>query len=181
MLEDFYGRTNGTTKKSVFIKNCFSKNMLVFGTAHIGGLAACTYSTGKDFKVKYDAEFPKNPETYFDKSVYPIMIENCYSIDSEVFSTWDDSGAFISCGSKLIARNCFTNNTIYASTLTGVFIGRDVSNHAGGSAIFDDKGNKSISAYFENCYTSGIIEGSEAIGGFIGYMNATENTNAAVF
>ena len=181
MLEDLYGRTNGTTKKSVFIKNCFSKNMLILGTAHIGGFAACTFSRGTDFKVKYDAEFPKNPEAYFNKSVYPIMIENCYSIDSEVFSTWDDSGAFISCGSKLIARNCFTNNTIYASTLTGVFIGRDVSRDSGDLGLYDDKGNKSISAYFENCYTSGIIEGSEAIGGFIGYMNSTESTNAAVF
>ena len=177
----FIGRVNGVTRRSVFIRNCSSEQSYICGTSHIGGLTACQHNTGTNYKVKYNAKFPEQPEAFLNTLVYSEVIENCYSVDCEVFSTDGDSGGFISCGGKFIARNCFTNNTIYANTKTGVFIGREVSKDSGSNGLYDDAGVKSINSYYENCYTSGIIEGKEAIGGFMGYMNSNSSTSQAVF
>ena len=174
------GRTNGAKNKSVFIKNCSERNSYVCGTEHIGGLTGCQLNTGT-YAVKYNAAFPNTPEAFLGSAIYPEMIDSCYAVDSEVFSTGGDSGGFISCGGKIIVRNCFTNNTIYANIYTGVFIGREVSAQCGEVGLYDDSGNTSINSYFENCYTSGIIEGANGIGGFIGYLNPTSRTKSAVF
>ena len=169
------GRTNGVTTRGVFIKDCSTTNMIVTGTQHIGGFSACTYSKNTSIKIKYNAKFPNMAEAFFNDNIYTVIIENCYSTNCEIFSTLDDSGAFISCGGELIVRNCFTNNTIYANTKTGVFIGRNFTES--GSGLYDDKNNNIIHSYFENCYTSGIIEGKNIIGGFVGYTHGPLGVN----
>ena len=108
------GRVDGYTGGNIFLENCSTLRSYIYGTSHIGGMTACQYNIGK-YQVKYNAEFPKSPEAWMGKgvAVFPEMVENCYSVDCEVFSNGEDSGAILSCGDGFICRNCFTNNTMY--------------------------------------------------------------------
>lgn len=113
-------------------------------------------------------------------AIYPEIIENCYSANCEIFSIdkTGDSGAFISCGGKFIARNCFTNNAIYGNIRTGAFIGRIVTRQSLSQGLYDDAGSDMVETYFENCFSSGTVEGKEEIGGFTGYEeNGTIDTD----
>ncbi|MGN1112608.1 MAG: hypothetical protein ACI4RP_05335, partial [Acutalibacteraceae bacterium] len=195
------GRTAFLTKDigDSFIKNCSTSDSYMYGADHIGGLTSwfgCPYQA-KD--CKYNTPFPDTPESYVmvgNESVsksttledmnnlchYPIMIENCSSTDCEIFSTGHDSGALISCGRGLLVRNSYTNNKIYAIDSTGGFIGRVASERDDvaptpyvSGYIMDDQEKFTISSYFENCYSSGIVEGKEAMGGFIGIDNSSRN------
>ena len=181
------GRLNHAAyNDNVFIKNCASEKVYIAGIDHVGGFSGCICNANRDdgYHVKYNAEFPEQPEAFLKKAaIFPTMIENCFSVDSEVFSTGADSGAFISCGGVFIVRNCFTNNTIYANSETGAFIGklftRVYDNNPTDStpysdSLYDDAGVRSVSLYMENCYSSGIIEGNKNIGGFIGITNFTQ-------
>ena len=168
----------------VFIRNCSSQNCYVFGTMHSGGLTGCQHNTGTNYKVKYDEAFPDSPEVWMDRDhtntnyqVYPEMIENCYSVDCELYSLdmLGDSGGLLSCGGKLICRNCFTNNIVYGAKKTGAFFGRIVTTDSGGSGLYDDAGKKRVEIYFENCYASGSIEGTSKIGGFVGFEDGSDN------
>ncbi|WP_255882436.1 MULTISPECIES: SpaA isopeptide-forming pilin-related protein [unclassified Ruminococcus] len=165
---------------NMFIENCSTQNYYIYGLDHIAGIAAYTQLADASSvfpSVKYNAEMPSTPEAFVYQPetttpVYPVVIENSYSVDCELFSTGSDSGSFISCGQSLIVRNCFTNNTIYAGYNTGGFIGRCA--YPGDSRpakMYDDAGQRSIGNYFENCYSTGIVEGKSAMGGFTGLDN----------
>lgn len=194
-----YGNTG-----DLFIKNCSTSNCYMYGKDHLGGL---TSFMGNHYETRsrYDREFPENPERFYlikrdytsdnlkKYNYFPIMVEDCYSVDCTIFSTGSDSGAFISCGRTIVARNCFTNNTIYANDNTGGFIGRVVNANA--PFIKDARGDNgespaghesfTIGSYFTNCYSSGIVEGSTAMGGFVGldstkrsYSNIQKDDNS---
>lgn len=161
----YYGNT--------FFKNCSTSNYYMYGGDHIGSILAYTMVVDNPL-VKYNAKFPDTPETflYQENGVFPVFVENCYSVDCELFSTGADSGAFISCGCSISFRNCFTNDNIYSKYNTGGFIGRNAGAiDARPKKMFDDAGNRLITNYFENCYSSGIVEGGAAMGGFVGLDN----------
>lgn len=177
------GRTQ-TTSGNSFIRNCSSSNCYVYGTMHSGGLTGCQHNQGT-YSVKYDVAFPNSPETWLNKTqIFPQMFENCYSVDCEMYSTdtQGDSGAFISCGVKMICRNCFTNNIIYGNQRTGAFFGR-ITTYSGSVApgLYDDGGNLRVNIYFENCYASGSVEGNSKIGGFLALDNNQSGGGVAVY
>ena len=184
---------------NAYLRNCSIENAYVRGNGgHVGSFIAIACS-GVDSPVKYNASIPDVPEATFgntdtaigsDNPRYPIIIENSYSIDSEVHSTSGHSGGFISCdGGGIIVKNCFTNNSMYGEGQTGGFIGSQISvttseeikSH--GRQI-DDAGNSTIAAYFENCYSSGVVEGKKEIGGFVGndaQVNRGEVGGASIY
>ena len=165
---------------NAYVKDCSVSNAYTRGVGHIGGFCSISCS-GLESAVRYDATIPDDPEATFGNTsttsggevAYPIIIENSYSINSEIFSTAGHSGGFMSCdGGGIIVRNCFTNNSMYGEVQTGGFIGCQISceeneGTSHGNQI-DDAGVCEISAYFENCYSSGVVEGEREIGGFVG-------------
>ena len=173
------GRVDGYTGGNIFLENCSTLRSYIYGTSHIGGMTACQYNTGT-YNVKYNAEFPKSPEVWMEKggAVFPEMVENCYSVDCEVFSNGEDSGAILSCGDGFICRNCFTNNTMYGNKKTGAYIGRVVTVSSPNASLYDDKGNYTLNEAFINCFSSGSVEGAEKIGGFTGFQNSGSNQNS---
>ena len=173
------GRVDGYKGGNIFLENCSTLRSYIYGTSHIGGMTACQYNTGT-YKVKYNAEFPKFPEAWMGKgvAVFPEMVENCYSVDCEVFSNGEDSGAILSCGDGFICRNCFTNNTMYGNKKTGAYIGRVVTLSSPNASLYDDKGNYTLNEAFINCFSSGSVEGAEKIGGFTAYQNSGNNQNS---
>ena len=155
----------GNYKHGLF-NNCSTSNSYIYGKGHVGGTFSYINSSAS-ISVNYKASYPKNPEAFVlsGTALFPIMFNNCYSIDCELFSTGADSGAFISCGAGILATNCYTNNTMYSNNNTGAFIGRVIH----GQCMYDDANKKNIGSYFSNCYTSGIVEGERAMGGFTGF------------
>lgn len=156
-----------------FFENCSTANYYMFGGSHIGGFSSYMGTSYKT-AVKYDTEFPNKPEAFVYQSdgayaTFPIMLKNCYSVDCEIFSTDHDSGSFISCGDSIIAKNCFCNNTIYARDNTSGFIGRVATKR--GVRLYDDAYGCSINSYFDSCWSSGIVEGKDAMAGFVGVDN----------
>ena len=170
------GRVDGYKGGNIFLENCSTLRSYIYGISHIGGMTACQYNTGK-YKVKYNAEFPDSPEVWMfkDEAVFPEMIEKCYSVDCEVFSNGDDSGAIISCGDGFICRNCFTNNTMYGNTRTGAFIGRVVTQSSPNASLYDDGYSRTLNESFINCFSSGSVEGSGEIGGFVALQHSSNN------
>ncbi len=195
------------SSSGTFVKNCSANSNIVIGGDHVGGVSSniqaksmenvhdskgdeidiiLPQTQGKDNNdpISYNVPFPEKPEKIIfdydpDTNIkyYPNMFENSYSVDCELFSLGVDSGAFISCGIGIVARNCYTNNNIYADTNTGAFIGR-ASSRLGIYAMKDDADDGdhyTISNFFENCYSSGIVEGRNAMGGFAGYVQGIRN------
>lgn len=173
------GRVDGYNGGNIFLENCSTLRSYIYGTSHIGGMTACQYNIGK-YQVKYNAEFPKSPEVWMEKggAVFPEMVENCYSVDCEVFSNGEDSGAILSCGDGFICRNCFTNNTMYGNKKTGAYIGRVVTQSSPNASLYDDGHGRTLNESFINCFSSGSVEGSEKIGGFTGFQNSGSNQNS---
>lgn len=102
---------------------------------------------------------------------YPSIFENCATVDSEVYDIGaNHSGTFVSClQGDIIFKNCFSNCTIYAKTQQGVFTGACIG--SGDGFYYPYNGEKKlVNSYFENCYTSGSIEGNSSIGGFVGML-----------
>lgn len=177
-----------------FMKNCSTEKSYMYGSDHIGGLTSWFGTEYEANDCKYNSDFPDVPEQcvldqQFVKNLsktstreyiqqynhYPLMFENCSSTDCEIYSTGHDSGALISCGRGLLVRNSFTNNKIYAIDNTGGFIGRlgtDRFSKVKFGIFHDDNNNCSLTDYFENCYSSGVVEGKEAMGGFVGLDNS---------
>ena len=166
---------------NTFVKDCSTSNMYIYGAGqHTSGFIGCVSGAQNSFSggygVRYDVEYPSQPEALFGNSSttlnttdsrYPFYITDCYSIDCEIFSTSGHSGGFISCmDSGVICKNSFCNNSIYGEDSTGVFIGCQVGYSWG--PFYDDTNAQTINAYFENCYTSGVVEGTTSIGGFVG-------------
>lgn len=159
----------GRYKHGLF-NNCSTSNSYIYGKGHVGGTFSYMRSVAS-ISVNYKASYPKNPEAFVlsGTAPFPIMFNNCYSVDCELFSTGADSGAFISCGANILTTNCYTNNTMYSNNNTGAFIGRIVNNERDLPRMYDDANNQTIGCYFSNCYTSGIVEGEIAMGGFAGF------------
>lgn len=183
------GREEGE-KGNVFVRNCSSQNCYVFGDDHSGGLTGCQHNYGTKYQAKYNVEFPSSPEVWMsddtasaNNAYFPEIVENCYSVNCEVFSVGPegDSGGLISCGGKFICRNSFTNNIIYGRTRTGNFLGRIVTLQSGANGLYDDKGNRGVEIYFENCFASGTVEGTQEIGGFVGFDSGLANAGVAVY
>ncbi len=165
---------NGATG-GVFFQNCSTSNLTILGQDHVGGLASNVSS--QDCKKSYTAlqDQPDDPIQRMNKyerfvidedNTYPIVFDTCYSVDCELFSIGVDSGAFVSCGYGIIAKNCYTNNNIYSDSNTGGFIGRVVYHQR----LLDANKHATLSAYFDSCYSSGIVEGRNAMGGFVGLV-----------
>lgn len=204
------GRTNNENDSGDrFIRNCSTSNMIMFGGMHLGGLTSFasayityqgSYSANNNnnlrkLKQSYNIEFPSDPFSYAMNALnsrttshYPLMIFECSSTDSTLFSLGADSGSFISCGCNLRVKNCYSNNTIYAKNNTGGFIGRCADINMRGEpsvSMKDDNSNVTVSSHFQNCYSSGIVEGTVAMGGFVGLLNGRraaegENTEVAI-
>lgn len=179
----FIGRTS--VYNNAFVKNCSNSGYYIRGASHVGGFSAL-FRVGNNDKnesvasVAYDSAFPAVPEAFLGSKVYGVMAENCYSLDSEVFSVADgsaaDSGAMFSCVGGVVIRNCYTNNVMYGDKQTGGFVGRVVAGPAASPApgitgnYYDKANTASVNSYFENCYSSGVVEGNERIGGFVAYI-----------
>ncbi|MGO5078320.1 pullulanase X25 domain-containing protein, partial [Oscillospiraceae bacterium LCP25S3_E3] len=191
----------GSYKNNLLVNNCSTSNGYMYGKGHLGGMFSYTQSRGRTL-AKYDIKFPESPEAIVYMSPwtfketgtdekgkpktiswdpYPVFFNNCSSVDCELFSTGDDSGAFVSCGSGILAVNCYTNNTMYSNGNTGGFIGRVGHNlssrlktstvgdiEATDACMYDDNGKPTIGCCFRNCYTAGVVEGKCAMGGFTG-------------
>lgn len=172
----------------LFVKSCSTSGYVVFETMHTAGFMAYAGGVSPAYNVKYDAPFPQMPEAYNKDSNkrFGIMVEDCYSVDSRVFSYTEtgsaaDSGAMFSCMSGTCVRNCYTNNIMYGNEKVGAFLGRVIVNNASSSrtiAYFDDAGRPTVNSYFENCYASGIVEGNDKIGGFAGMIDSQNNPAA---
>ncbi len=175
----FGGR--GQYRNNLLMNNCSTSNGYIYGTDHIGGMFSFTTAwgsySGNNLAARYDIDFPECPEAiayanYYSNSYsacpYPVYFNNSYSVDCEMFSTGNDSGMFVSCGGNIVARNCYTNNTMYANSNTAGFIGRV---HHCNQEMYDDNGKQTIGSYFKNCYTAGTVEGKMDMGGFTGLDN----------
>lgn len=168
-----------------FIKNCSTEKGVMFGGQHVGGLTSFISSTrfsADNDKQKYDVDFPDDAFDLVMRTTnftYPFMVFDSYSVDCVLFSLGADSGSLISCGTGMRVKNCYTNNTIYAENNTGGFIGRtaDVNLAGGTPPMIDDASGRqyTVNNSFENCYSSGIVEGSVAMGGFVGLTNGRRN------
>lgn len=191
-LSGLVGRSNRLANSGDrFIKNSSTEKCILFGGEHVGGLtsfinARMTGTTAAN-KFVYDVSYPADAFSYAMSTstpVYPFMIFDSYSTDSVLFSLGADSGSFISCGESIRAKNCYSNNTIYAENNTGGFIGRcaDTNMTQQSNACLKDNNNTlNVNSSFESCYSSGIVEGSVAMGGFIGLVNGRRSsTNSEI-
>lgn len=87
-------------------------------------------------------------------------VTNSYAEGGVTISTGGHSGGFVSCPGYCYVENCFCNITMYGNTQTGVFNGVNHFNNA-----------------FVNCGASGVVEGTNQVGGFVG--DATRGTSSA--
>ena len=181
-----------------YFNNCMIRNSYVHGNAHCamfssynGGAAfypnnSYIGDTDPTAETFYFTDIPSSIEevekvwkgqtieyegrTYkLSSTSYPCIYKNSMAVDSEVYDTGSNhSGTFVSCmQSQIIFKNCFTNSTIYANQQSGVFIGCVIGSADG--CYLNIEGEKTlVNAYFENCYSSGLIEGKTSEGGFIG-------------
>ena len=181
-------RTNSKGSGDNYIINCSTSNYVIFGGAHIGGLTSYIGVDGDvtpDSGQFYNSELPTNAQMFENAmststAKYPWVVLNSYSTDSIIFSTAADSGSFISCCDSVIAQNCYSNNTIYAHHNTGGFVGRSATIAAG--HLRDANGETNINSYFHDCFSTGVVEGSVAMGGFIGLdMGFREQNNIEVY
>ncbi len=114
----------------------------------------------------------------------PNIFEDSYTIDSLVFdvNSTGHSGTFTSCtDGGDIYNNCFSNCTIYAMTRTGVFCGNANGTRGTFMNVDTDGDGKPdtrtlVNTYFENCFTSGLVEGQSMLGGFIGGVFEHQNS-----
>ena len=126
---------------NTFVKDCSSSNIYLYGKGqHTSGFMGCVCPVQGKFKggfgVKYDIEYPQEPEALFGNSStslnnsnsrYPVYMTDCYSINCEIFSSSGHSGGLISCmDSGLICKNSFSNNSIYGESAVGVIMGCQV-------------------------------------------------------
>ena len=171
---------------NAFVKDCSSSNLYLYGAGeHTSGFSGCICPSqagnGGGYGVKYTVDYPEQPEALFGNnstslntasSKYPFYILDCYSIDCEIFATKGHAGGLISCiDSGIICKNSFSNNSIYGEGQVGVIMGCQVA--ASKTPLYDDSNKQTVNCYFENCYSSGVVEGKNAIGGFMGADNDT--------
>ncbi|MCC8192322.1 MAG: hypothetical protein LIO41_04705 [Ruminococcus sp.] len=174
---------------SVYVRDCSVSDSIVLANGHTACLASYTntnmnydYTSDSTANVVKSTEIPETLdeiEGYMSNSTtYLAIFEDSYVVDSYVYDTGGThSGTFISCTQGgLVCRRCFTNSTIYGSDRLGVFIGAVIG--SGGQGFImeveedgdGDLVDTRVNAYFEDCYTSGVIEGSSRLGGFVGMI-----------
>ncbi len=91
-------------------------------------------------------------------------ITNSFAIDGVIISAGGHSGGFSSCNDYVCTiRNCFTNNKVFGAGQTGGF-----------------EGYCAQTAYV-NCYSSGSVEGYEALGGFVALSSKRDNNTYSTF
>lgn len=106
-------------------------------------------------------------------NIFPTIMENCGAIDCEVYirgGSPNHSGGFISCTQGFILfRQCFSNTKMYCATQAGIFLGACIG--SGDGFYCQIEGKKTwVNSYFKDCYTSGVIEGTRSMGGFVGMI-----------
>ncbi|WP_201759592.1 MULTISPECIES: InlB B-repeat-containing protein [Anaerotruncus] len=154
------------------MKQVSVEDSIVHGAAHTGGIVSGWNGDGStslnSFFVHMDQCHVRNVTTYgtscvgsFVGPVSGYKITNSYSIDSYDISTSSHSGGFISCPGNCWIENCFTNVKLYCNTDGGVFYG--IGHYAN---------------HFENCFASGVVEGSSNVGGFFG--RDEQNTDTCI-
>ena len=99
----------------------------------------------------------------FVAPLWGSKVTNSYAVDGVTISTGGHSGGFISCPGYNYVENCFCNITMYGNTKTAVFSGV-----AHGT-------NKYV-----NCYASGVVEGTDCVGGFVG-CGANETSGSTYY
>ncbi len=158
------GKINSNSANKDIIKNVNVKNATIFGQKYLGGIFGLSYEES----LKLIACSMEDSLIFGSAHIGSLcgridsgceLISRCYSVGSKVFSVGDHSGGFMACGGSLkLVEYTFTDVEVYGYRQTGGF--------AGGL-----NGN----CNFVSCYTSGSIEGVEALGGFIGRV---ENANS---
>ncbi|MCD7722945.1 MAG: hypothetical protein LUH82_03200 [Clostridiales bacterium] len=127
-------------------------------------------------------------ETYTLNTYSPTIYENCGTLDCGLYVTAKSAGhngGFVAClQGGMIFKNCFSTTDCYSSTQCGVFTGALIGSGVGfyypdvcDDPDCDDSDLSSgehasvlTNVVFENCWTSGSIEGSSKIGGFVGMI-----------
>ncbi len=173
----------------VYVRDCSVSDSIVLANGHTACLASYTntnmnydYTSDSTANVVKSTEIPETLseiEGYMSNSTtYLAIFEDSYVVDSYVYDYGGThSGTFISCTQGgLVCRRCFTNSTIYGSDRLGVFIGAVIGSGGQGFIMeveedgVGDLVDTRVNAYFEDCYTSGVIEGSSRLGGFVGMI-----------
>lgn len=181
-----------------YFNNCMIRNSYVCGSGHCATFASYNGTVSFDSTVSYIGDTDSTATSFYytdippsieevekvwkggyytydgktyklDNVRFPSIYKNSMAIDCEVYElAANHSGTFVSClQSFIIFKNCFTNSTIYATSQSGVFTGCVIG--CGDGFYYDVEGEKTlVNSYFENCYTSGLIEGKTSVGGFIG-------------
>lgn len=132
------------------------------------------YRDASDFSLTVPDGEEAAQYTYPLASTYlPNIMYNCAAIDNEVYirgSGSNHSGGFVSCmQGGMIFKDCFSNTTMYCNTQGGIFTGACIGSSDG--FYYELDGEKTlVSDLFENCYTSGVLEGNNRLGGFVGMI-----------
>ena len=143
------------------VENVGVEDSLVHNTGnHTGGLLTGWDGSGTvgSPRTVIDKCYAKNVYTYgsycvgnFIGPIPGAQVTNSYAVDGAAVSTGGHSGGLISCPGYCTVKNCFTNITMYGNITTGNFMGVPHYNNV-----------------FENCYSAGVVEGTNGIGGFMG-------------
>ncbi|MCD8328909.1 MAG: hypothetical protein LUC25_07445 [Ruminococcus sp.] len=179
----------GNSYYSVYVRDCSVSDSIVLANQHTACFASWTntnmnydYTSDSTDNVVKSTEIPETLseiEGYMSNStIYLAIFEDSYVVDSYVYDYGGThSGTFISCTQGgLVCRRCFTNSTLYGSDRLGVFIGAVIGSGGQGFIMeveengVGDLVDTRVNAYFEDCYTSGTVEGSSRLGGFVGMI-----------
>lgn len=160
--------SNGAVTKNI-INNLVVRDSLFFNGGH-ERFSSYTSPIGVVYQTDIDDYYTINNKLYGGNNVHVggatgrtdnSTIDSSFSVDSTIICTYQHSGGFIACtDGNLHVTDSFTNNKIYGNKSTGVFIGATTDKIAGGTV-------------FTRCYTSGSVEGTDNLGGFIGFVDNT--------
>ena len=148
------------------------KDSMIVGAAQVGALSGRT-STAFSHKIYLDHCYAENNICFGEQHVSSLCssinniysAEYCYSVGSVVISTGGHSGGLFSCGAGIDhVSDCFVDAQVYGNIQTGVFAGvmSGISGNTG--------------TLYSRCYASGFVEGTEAMGGFIGEFDDSHVT-----
>lgn len=168
-----------------FFKECTVKNSYIYTTgghgaflASYNGIGECNNDNGSPYTTSIPSNLDEVEKLWEsnDKTIndnYPNIFEDCQTIDSEIYfgkSGTEHQGTFVSCiqGAEIFKR-CFSNCMAYGDSKIGVFTGACIGSGNGFKMTINGE-EVYVNTYFEDCFTSGTIEGSSRIGGFIGMI-----------
>ena len=164
---------SGYTSNVSALTNVKVDNALIVGADQVGGLVGRT-STEPSFPSMNLSHCYAEDNVCFGRQhvsslansiVYIDVAEYCYSVGSVVISTGGHSGGLFSCGNGIERiSDCFVDAEVYGNVQTGVFAGVM-------SGIIGNTGT-----LYSRCYSSGFVEGTDGMGGFIGELDANHMT-----